>query len=155
MAAASKAPAGDAIRAAIDHSGIAPATQASAASEGAAVVARTTAYNEAAERYFAEFPDPAFLLNKPFSDTHLAAKHLIVAFAVVLVVARVTDEKLRVDVQIETGARQRAVLRESRAGQTPAEDVGRQTEKTRHRGVIIQSVCRFERADAASGHIEQ
>lgn len=38
---------------------------------------RTDDYNAAAEQYFATFPDPGFLLDKPFSDTHLAAKHLI------------------------------------------------------------------------------
>ena len=45
--------------------------------EAAALVANTQAYNEAAERYFAGFTNPAFLLDKPFSDTPLAAKHLI------------------------------------------------------------------------------
>lgn len=32
------------------------------------IVARTAGYNEAAERYFAEYRDPEFLLAKPFSD---------------------------------------------------------------------------------------
>ena len=45
--------------------------------EVTALVANTQAYNEAAERYFARFANPAFLLDKPFSDTPLAAKHLI------------------------------------------------------------------------------
>ncbi len=47
------------------------------AAERPAVVANTAAYNEAAERYFAAVADPTFLLDKPFSDTALAAKHLI------------------------------------------------------------------------------
>ena len=45
--------------------------------EPPALLANTTAYNEAAERYFARVTDPTFLLGKPFSDTALAAKHLI------------------------------------------------------------------------------
>ena len=48
-----------------------------AATESASLVTKTDAFNQAAERYFAEFPDPAFMLNKPFSDPHLAGKHLI------------------------------------------------------------------------------
>jgi SAM-dependent methyltransferase len=40
-------------------------------------LAATSEYNAAAERYFAEFTDPAFLLDKPFSDRALTAKHLI------------------------------------------------------------------------------
>ena len=38
---------------------------------------RTDAYNRAAEQYFAEFDDKAFLLDKPFSDLSQAPKHLI------------------------------------------------------------------------------
>jgi SAM-dependent methyltransferase len=45
--------------------------------ESAHLVARTTAYNEAAERYFAESPNPQFLLDKPFSDADGLAQHLI------------------------------------------------------------------------------
>ena len=41
------------------------------------LIRRTTAYNEAAERYFAEYPDPQFLLDKPFSDAPDFAGHLI------------------------------------------------------------------------------
>lgn len=41
------------------------------------LVARTDAYNAAAEQYYAAFPSPQFLLDKPFSDAHLTAKHLI------------------------------------------------------------------------------
>jgi SAM-dependent methyltransferase len=47
------------------------------ASESAAVLANTAAYNDAAERYFAGFTDPTFLLERPFSDAALAPKHLI------------------------------------------------------------------------------
>lgn len=43
----------------------------------AALESKTDEYNEAAERYFARFPDPSFLVGKPFSDSGLAAKHLI------------------------------------------------------------------------------
>lgn len=42
-----------------------------------APAAQVDAFNAAAERYFAAVADPAFLLDKPFSDTTLAAKHLI------------------------------------------------------------------------------
>jgi len=45
--------------------------------EASRLVANTAAYNDAAERYFAGFADPSFLLDKPFSETPLAAKHLI------------------------------------------------------------------------------
>ena len=45
--------------------------------EDEALVRRTGRYNEAAERYFADYAEPEFLLNKPFSDTALFAKHLI------------------------------------------------------------------------------
>ena len=41
------------------------------------VVARTGEYNQAAERYFAEHPDPEFLLAKPFSDSADFARHLV------------------------------------------------------------------------------
>jgi SAM-dependent methyltransferase len=41
------------------------------------LVRRTDAYNEAAERYFASFADPEFLLNKPFSEPYSLSKHLI------------------------------------------------------------------------------
>ena len=41
------------------------------------VVARTAEYNQAAERYFAEHPDPEFLLAKPFSDSADFARHLV------------------------------------------------------------------------------
>ena len=43
------------------------------------LVERTTEYNEAAERYFAEYSDPQFLLDKPFSETPDFAGHLIAA----------------------------------------------------------------------------
>jgi SAM-dependent methyltransferase len=48
-----------------------------ASREQADLVARTDSYNAAAERYFATFANPEFLLDKPFSETHLTAKHLI------------------------------------------------------------------------------
>jgi SAM-dependent methyltransferase len=67
--------------------------------EAAGVTAQTTAYNEAAERYFAGFPDPEFLLGKPFSDTALAAKHLIDA-GVLIDAMRLTPH----DVVVELGA---------------------------------------------------
>ncbi len=41
------------------------------------LVSRTEAYNEAAERYFANFETPAFLLNKPFSEPAALPKYLI------------------------------------------------------------------------------
>ena len=47
--------------------------------ENPRVVARTDAYNEAAERYFAEHPEPSSLLTKPFSDTGQFARHLVAA----------------------------------------------------------------------------
>jgi SAM-dependent methyltransferase len=45
--------------------------------QAAALAAATDAYNQAAERYFAGFPDPQFLLDKPFSESSQAAKHLV------------------------------------------------------------------------------
>ena len=47
--------------------------------ENPRVVARTAAYNEAAERYFAEHPEPSSLLTKPFSDSGQFARHLVAA----------------------------------------------------------------------------
>ena len=47
--------------------------------EDPALVRRTTAYNEAAERYFAEHADPQFLLDKPFSEPSLFAMYLVSA----------------------------------------------------------------------------
>jgi SAM-dependent methyltransferase len=41
------------------------------------LVGRTDQYNAAAERYFARFENPQFLLDKPFSDPHLLPKHLV------------------------------------------------------------------------------
>ena len=41
------------------------------------LVERTKEYNAAAEQYFAEYPDPRFLLAKPFSDAPDFAAHLI------------------------------------------------------------------------------
>ena len=45
--------------------------------EHGGLVARTAEYNAAAERYFAEHPEPWFLLTKPFSDTTQFARHLV------------------------------------------------------------------------------
>ncbi len=47
------------------------------AEEQQELVGRTAPYNEAAERYYAEYPDPSFLLNKPFGEPRAFAKHLI------------------------------------------------------------------------------
>ena len=41
------------------------------------LVRRTEEYNQAAERYYAEYPDPQYLLDKPFSDTPDFAAHMI------------------------------------------------------------------------------
>ena len=41
------------------------------------LVRRTEEYNRAAERYFAEYRDPQFLIDKPFSDAPDFAAHLI------------------------------------------------------------------------------
>src|ERR1044072_7946245 len=46
-------------------------------SENPQHIARTAEYNAAAERYYAEFPDRTFLLNKPFSEPASLSKHLI------------------------------------------------------------------------------
>ena len=51
--------------------------QGGRAPDAGTLAANTSAYNEAAERYFAAVGDARFLLDKPFSDTALAAKHLI------------------------------------------------------------------------------
>jgi SAM-dependent methyltransferase len=45
--------------------------------ESSALVGSTDAFNKAAEEYFSTFRNAQFLLDKPFSETHLAAKHLI------------------------------------------------------------------------------
>jgi SAM-dependent methyltransferase len=47
------------------------------ADERADLVARTDSYNAAAERYFAAFEEPQYLLDKPFSDGRQLPKHLI------------------------------------------------------------------------------
>ena len=39
------------------------------------IIARTDAFNAAADRYFAEHEDPAFLLGKPYTDTRNFARH--------------------------------------------------------------------------------
>jgi SAM-dependent methyltransferase len=45
--------------------------------ESAQLLEGTSAYNAAAERYFAESPNPQFLLDKPFSEADGLAQHLI------------------------------------------------------------------------------
>jgi SAM-dependent methyltransferase len=45
--------------------------------ESSQLLERTSAYNAAAERYFAESPNPQFLLDKPFSEADGLAQHLI------------------------------------------------------------------------------
>ena len=45
--------------------------------ESAALAERATAYNEAAERYYAEYADPRFLLEKPFSDAQQFGRYLV------------------------------------------------------------------------------
>jgi SAM-dependent methyltransferase len=69
------------------------------AGEPAARVASTDEYNRAAERYFAAFENPQFLLEKPFSDPQQLPKHLIDAGVLI--------EALRLrpgDVVMELGA---------------------------------------------------
>jgi SAM-dependent methyltransferase len=41
------------------------------------LIARTDEYNAAAEQYYARFPASEYLLDKPFSETQAASKHLI------------------------------------------------------------------------------
>ncbi len=52
-------------------------SRAGGTAEALHLVERTDAYNRAAEKYFAEFDDKAFLLDKPYSDLSQAPKHLI------------------------------------------------------------------------------
>ena len=47
------------------------------AAEDPELVGTTTVYNEAAERYFAEYADPQFLLDKPFSEPRLFPSYLV------------------------------------------------------------------------------
>ena len=49
------------------------------AAQDSDLVRRTTAYNAAAERYFAEYADPRFLLDKPFSEARLFPQYLVSA----------------------------------------------------------------------------
>ena len=67
--------------------------------EAAEIVARTDAYTQAAERYFAEFENPQFLLDKPFGDIAQTPKHLIDA-GVLIQALRLR----RGDVVLELGA---------------------------------------------------
>jgi ubiquinone/menaquinone biosynthesis C-methylase UbiE len=41
------------------------------------LLSRTDEYNQAAEQYYVDYPDPEYLLNKPFSDTALFSRHLV------------------------------------------------------------------------------
>ena len=63
------------------------------------VVARTAEYNLAAERYFAEHPDPGSLLAKPFSDAAQCARYLVDA-GVLIAAARLQPG----DTVLEIGA---------------------------------------------------
>ena len=49
------------------------------ATEDPELVRQTTAFNEAAERYFAEHADPQFLLDKPFSERRSFPQYLVSA----------------------------------------------------------------------------
>ena len=69
------------------------------ATEAPDIAANTAVYNAAAEQYFAGFADREFLLGKPFSETALAAKHLIDA-GVLIDAMRLTPR----DVVVEIGA---------------------------------------------------
>lgn len=60
------------------------------------LVQRTEEYNRAAERYYAEYPDPRFLLDKPFSDAPDFAAHLI-AVGVLVAAARLRPGDTVVD----------------------------------------------------------
>jgi SAM-dependent methyltransferase len=51
--------------------------RAGVATETALLVARTEIYNAAADRYFADFPNPQYLLNKPFGDAAGTGAHLV------------------------------------------------------------------------------
>ena len=63
------------------------------------LVRRTEEYNEAAERYFVEYRDPQFLIDKPFSDAPDFAAHLI-AVGVLVAAARLRPG----DTVVEFGA---------------------------------------------------
>lgn len=49
------------------------------AAEDPELARRTAACNAAAERYFAQYPDPRFLLDKPFSEPRLFPQYLVSA----------------------------------------------------------------------------
>ncbi len=51
--------------------------RAGSSAENPELTTRTDAYNAAAERYFARFETPSFLLDKPFSEPAALPKHLI------------------------------------------------------------------------------
>ena len=65
----------------------------------AAVLARTDELNRMAERYFAEYPDPEFILGKPFTDERDFALHLF-ELGVLFHFLRITPE----EVVLEFGA---------------------------------------------------
>ncbi len=70
-----------------------------AATEHPDLAARTDGYNAAAERYFARFDTPSFLLDKPFSEPAALPKHLIDA-GVLIAASRMAPG----DVVLELGA---------------------------------------------------
>jgi SAM-dependent methyltransferase len=74
-------------------------TERPAALDPAAVLARTDELNRMAERYFAEYPDPEFILGKPFTDERDFPLHLF-ELGVLFHFLRVTPD----DVVLEFGA---------------------------------------------------
>jgi hypothetical protein len=70
-------------------------------------------------------------------------------------VARIAEEKLRVLVEVEVGARKCAVLREARVGKTSAKDVGWKSQKACDCRVVIETIGGPQRADAPAVHVEQ
>ena len=73
--------------------------RAGSAAENPELATRTDAYNAAAERYFARFDTPSFLLDKPFSEPAALPKHLIDA-GVLIAALRVAPG----DLVLELGA---------------------------------------------------
>ena len=74
-------------------------TRRGRAVERGGTVARTAEYNAAAERYFAEHPEPWLLLTKPFSDPTALARYLVDA-GVLIAGARLQPG----DIVVEIGA---------------------------------------------------
>ena len=73
--------------------------RAGSGAENPELTTRTDAYNAAAERYFARFETPSFLLDKPFSEPAALPKHLIDA-GVLIAALRVAPG----DLVLELGA---------------------------------------------------